>query len=137
VRGAVVAAALTAVGLLVVLFVADLDTGDKVASMVGAVLAGAGLMVATLSLVRDNTQPAGLKVRAGQGGVAAGGSITGSALGANSRVSAQPPTGPATTGAAGVVGSPPRSGSATAEPGGIAAGGDISGSALGDGSQVQ
>ncbi|MFF7777537.1 hypothetical protein ACFZCG_24375 [Streptomyces tanashiensis] len=131
------AAALTAVGLLVVLVVADLDTGDKVASLVGAILAGAGLVVAVLSLVRDNAPPVGREVRAGQGGVAAGGDITGSALGASSRVSTQPPGGPAPVDAAGAVGPPAGSGSVIADPGGIAAGGDISGSALGEGSQVQ
>lgn len=137
VRGVVVAAALTVVGLLMVLFLADLDAGDKVASIVGAVLAGAGLVVAMLSLVRDNTPPVGHEVRAGQGSVAAGGNITGSALGARSRVSTQPSDRAATDGAVGAVGPPTGSRSVIADSGGIAAGGDITGSALGDGSQVQ
>ncbi|MFD8291110.1 hypothetical protein ACFV2B_23205 [Streptomyces lavendulae] len=129
-------AAVVAVGLLVVLVVADLDTGDKVASIVGAVLAGAGLVVAVLSLLRDSAPPVGQEVRAGQGGVAVGGNITGSALGTNSHVSAQPPVAGA-PGGAGPVAPVQGNGSVVADPGGIAAGGDISGSALGEGSQVQ
>ncbi|MGW1642942.1 hypothetical protein [Streptomyces lavendulae] len=129
-------AAVVAVGLLVVLVVADLDTGDKVASIVGAVLAGAGLVVAVLSLLRDSAPPVGREVRAGQGGVAVGGNITNSALGTNSQVSAQPPVAGA-PGGAGPVAPVPGNGSVVADPGGIATGGDISGSALGDGSQVQ
>lgn len=131
-----VVAALVAVGLLVVLVVADLDTGDKVASIVGAILASAGLVIAVLSLLRENSPPV-QEVRAGQGGVAAGGNITGSALGTDSRVNSQPPIAAAAAGAAGSVNPPTGSGSVVADPGGIAAGGDISGSALGDGSQVQ
>ncbi|WP_330334822.1 hypothetical protein OHS33_37135 [Streptomyces sp. NBC_00536] len=128
-------AALVAVGLLVVLVVADLDTGDKVASIVGAVLAGAGLVVAVLALLRENTSPVGQEVRAGQDGVASGGSIIGSALGVNARASASPAVSSAPAG--GETVGPPVIGSVVAEPGGIAAGGDIRDSALGDGSQVQ
>ncbi|MGW8359026.1 hypothetical protein ACWGK1_00390 [Streptomyces wedmorensis] len=133
---AVVGAALVTVGLVVVLIVGDLDAGDKIASVVGVVLASAGLVVAVVSLARQHTQGAGVDVRAGQGGVAAGRSITGSALGANSRVGSPPPAVPAPQSGPGgttVAGA----GQVHAEPGGIAAGEDISGSALGDGSQVQ
>ncbi|MFF3015419.1 hypothetical protein [Streptomyces sp. NPDC057939] len=129
--GAVVVSALLVVGLLVVVLVFDLDTGDKVASLVGAGLAAAGFVVAVVALVRPANTSGG--VRAGQGGVAAGGSINGSAVGANSRVSGQ--AAPAAPGAGGIA--PSGGGQVTAEPGGIAAGGDITGSALGDGSQVQ
>ncbi|WP_328946925.1 hypothetical protein OG259_41090 [Streptomyces sp. NBC_00250] len=127
-------AALVTTGLLVVVIAVDLDTGDRIASIIGAVLACAGLVIAVASLNRRDTPSAGYSVQAGTGGIAVGGNITGSALGSNSRVSAQPPPASTAAPADGAVAPTP---SVTAEPGGIAAGGDITGSALGEGSQVQ
>ncbi|MGW6688739.1 hypothetical protein [Streptomyces sp. NPDC054961] len=131
--GAVAVTSLVAAGLLAVVLIFDLDTGDKVASLAGAFLAAAGLVISMVSLIGQGAAPTGVSVRAGQGGTAVGGNITGSALGANSRVRTQPPASPPATSGSGPAGAV---GSVVAEPGGTAAGGDVSASALGDGSQV-
>ncbi|MFJ5014391.1 hypothetical protein [Streptomyces griseoluteus] len=113
-----------ALGLALVALLADLDTAGQAASVVGAVVALAALVVSVLAL--GGTPTPGRRVRAGRGAVAAGGDITGSALGGNSKV-----TGPRT---------PPTAarrthGDVHAARDGIAAGGDITDSALGDGSE--
>ncbi|MGW4226623.1 hypothetical protein ACWEG1_24570 [Streptomyces bauhiniae] len=120
---AVVAGAAT-LGLVLVAVLADLDTAGQAASVVGAVVALAALVVSVLAL--GGTPTAGRRVRAGRGAVAAGGNITGSALGTHSKV-----TGPHT---------PPTPARRThddvqASRDGIAAGGDITDSALGEGSE--
>ncbi|TGN78161.1 hypothetical protein E5083_13320 [Streptomyces bauhiniae] len=119
---AVVAGAAT-LGLVLVAVLADLDTAGQAASVVGAVVALAALVVSVLAL--GGTAP-GRRVRAGRGAVAAGGNITGSALGTNSKV-----TGPHT---------PPTPArrphdDVHASRDAIATGGDITDSALGEGSE--
>lgn len=120
---AVVAGAAT-LGLVLVAVLADLDTAGQAASVVGAVVALAALVVSVLAL--GGTPAPGRRVRAGRGAVAAGGDITGSALGAHSKV-----TGPRTPPA------PARHTQADvhATRDGIATGGDITDSALGEGSE--
>ncbi|MET7610087.1 hypothetical protein [Streptomyces seoulensis] len=120
---AVVAGAAT-LGLVLVAVLADLDTAGQAASVVGAVVALAALVVSVLALGGTPTQ--GRRVRADRGAVAAGGNITGSALGPHSKV-----TGPHT---------PPTPARRTrsdvhASRDAIATGGDITDSALGEGSE--
>ncbi|MFF7964339.1 hypothetical protein ACFZC3_03080 [Streptomyces sp. NPDC007903] len=122
---AVVAGAGT-VGMVLVAVLADLDTAGQAASVVGAVVALAALVVSVLALSGSPTPTPGRRVRAGGGAVAAGGDITGSALGKNAKV-----TGPRTpTTAARRTHDDIRAGRD-----GIAAGGDITDSALGEGSE--
>lgn len=120
---AVVAGAAT-LGLVLVAVLADLDTAGQAASVVGAVVALAALVVSVLAL--GGTPTPGRRVRAGRGAVAVGGDITGSALGRNAKV-----TGPRTPAA------PARRTDADVRAGrdGIATGGDITDSALGEGSK--
>ncbi|CAM5371620.1 hypothetical protein [Streptomyces abikoensis] len=125
---------LAAIGLIVVAALADLDTGDKAASIVGAV---AGLVGCALS-VYFGLRPggsAGVTVRAGgRGAVAAGGNATSNAVGKNSKVTravtspcpAQPPPAPPSAQQVAAHGS-----------GAVAAGGDATGNALGEGSEVE
>ncbi|MFB6507538.1 MULTISPECIES: hypothetical protein [unclassified Streptomyces] len=117
---------LATVGLVLVAVLADLNTAGQVASVVGAVV---GLAAFLVTLFRSGgASGGGRRVRAGRGGVAAGGSITGSALGKDSKV-----TGPRT-----VPGrSPGRRGGDDVRAGrdGVAAGGEITDSALGEGSE--
>lgn len=120
---AVVAGAAT-LGLVLVALLADLDTAGQAASVVGAVVALAALVVSVLAL--GGTPGPGRRVRAGRGAVAAGGSITGSALGRNAEV-----TGPRTPTAA----TRRTHDDVHAGRDGIAAGGDITDSALGEGSE--
>jgi hypothetical protein len=121
---------LAAVGLTLTAVLADLDTAGQAASVVGAVVGLAALLVSVIALFRGSGggTASGRSVRAGRGAVVAGGDITGSALGKNSKV-----TGPRT---------PPRSTSArrgrddvSARRDGFAAGGDITDSAVGEGSE--
>ncbi|MCY0933059.1 hypothetical protein [Streptomyces sp. H34-S4] len=114
--------------------VVDLDTGDRTASIIGAVLAAVGLVVSVLALARQSRgdSSSGRRVQA-ERGVAAGGNVANNAIGRNSRVdgSASPAASPgATTGDSGAV-------DVQAGPGGVAAGGDIAGNAIGDDSQVR
>ncbi|MFI9391988.1 hypothetical protein [Streptomyces bauhiniae] len=122
---AVVAGAAT-LGLVLVAVLADLDTAGQAASVVGAVVALAALVVSVLALFGSGTPTPGRRVRAGRGAVAAGGNITGSALGQNAKV-----TGPRTPA------TPARRphDDIRAARDGIAAGGDITDSALGEGSE--
>ncbi|MFE1198445.1 hypothetical protein ACFW6E_37835 [Streptomyces olivaceoviridis] len=123
---------LAAVGLTLLVILADLDTAGQAASVAGAVVGLAALMVSIIALQRGGGSGGGSgsdrTVRSGRGGVAAGGNITGSALGKNSKV-----TGPRT---------PPGTSSSSrgrndvrSGQDGIAAGGDITDSALGEGSE--
>lgn len=123
---------LAAVGLTLLAVLADLDTAGKAASVAGAVVGLAALLVSVIALLRSGSSGGssggGRKVRTGRGGVAAGGNITGSALGKNSKV-----TGPRTR-----PGAPPaaRDGDdVRAGRDGVATGGDITDSALGEGSE--
>lgn len=123
---------LAAVGLTLLAVLADLDTAGKAASVAGAVVGLAALLVSVIALLRSGvsggSSGGGRKVRTGRGGVAAGGNITGSALGKNSKV-----TGPRTQ-----PGAPPaaRNGDdVRAGRDGVATGGDITDSALGEDSE--
>ncbi|MFF3735328.1 hypothetical protein ACFYXM_34945 [Streptomyces sp. NPDC002476] len=116
---------LATVGLVMVAVLTDLNTAGQAASMVGAV---AGLAAFLFMLLRDGGASGGRRVRAGRGGIAAGGDITGSALGKNSKVA-----GPHTAQRS----SSTRRGGGDVRAGrdGVAAGGDITDSALGEGSE--
>lgn len=123
---------LTAVGtisLALLAVLADSDTTQQTVGVVGAIVAMLGLLVSVIALFRTTGGPSnGRRVRGGRGSVAAGGNITGSAIGKNSKV-----TGPHST----HVGTLPRTSGDDVRAGkdGIAAGGDITDSALGEGSE--
>ncbi|MFJ3861368.1 hypothetical protein ACIPRL_34700 [Streptomyces sp. NPDC090085] len=125
-------------GLIVVLCVTDLDTTGQVSGIVATVLSGLGL-VASVRALTGGGGGSGLRVRAGRRGVAAGGSITGSALGNDANVSGTATTSGTPTGGAAAVGGSPTAvtGEVRAGRDGVAAGGNIEGSALGEGSEVQ
>ncbi|MGW0287730.1 hypothetical protein ACWDXT_32080 [Streptomyces sp. NPDC003236] len=126
---AVVTGAGTA-GLVWLALAGDLDTAGQAASVTGAVAGLAALLVSVLALLRGDGggSTPGRQVRAGRGGIAVGGDITGSALGKNSKVTG-PPTTPRSTA------TPVREGDdVRAGRDGIAAGGDVTDSALGEGS---
>ncbi|MFJ6902575.1 hypothetical protein [Streptomyces hokutonensis] len=123
---------LAAAGLTLVAVLADLDTAGQAASVAGAVVGLAALLVSVIALLRSSgsggSSGGGRKVRTGRGGVAAGGNITGSAIGKNSKVTG-PRTRPGTPSAA-------RDGDdVRAGRNGVATGGDITDSALGEGSE--
>jgi hypothetical protein len=84
-------AAAVGLGLVGVVILIDLDTGDRVASVLGALVA-LGLAAYTF------LAPAGLarQIRAGRGAIVIDGNVTGSALGTGSTV-AGPPTRPRPT----------------------------------------
>ncbi|MDV9202715.1 hypothetical protein [Streptomyces sp. Wh19] len=81
-------ALLAAVGLALVAVLADLDTAGQAASVVGSVVGLAALLVSVVTLFRGGGSGSGRRVRAGRGAVAAGGNITGSALGVDGHVAA-------------------------------------------------
>jgi len=125
---------LVAIGLILLAVLGDLDTAGQAASVVGAVVSLAALLVSVIALFRSGgsrsgSAAGGLQVQADRRGIAVGGNITGSALGANSKVTG-PPTSP-------VISAPvPRNGDdVRARRDGIAAGGDVTDSALGEGSE--
>lgn len=74
--GATLAAGL-AVTLACVAFWADLDTADKAASLVGAVLAGAGLVLSGYALLASPTGPHVTGERSVQAGGSVGRAVTG------------------------------------------------------------
>lgn len=117
------------VGLVVLVAVRDLDTGDRTASIVGAVAGLAGLAVSVYFGLRG---PAGAStvVRAtGPGATAVRGRVTGNAFGARSKV-AGPQPGPSGTTAIG-------DGEVTARgAGAFAADGEVTGNAFGEDSEV-
>lgn len=130
--GTAVASAVVAVGLAAVAWLGDLDTAGQAASVVGAVVGLAGLVVSVFTLARPANGGAavGVRVRAGRGGAASGNDVYGSAVGAGSRV-----TGPATA-LSPAPGNPPAGGSdVRARRGGAAAGRNITDSAIGDNSR--
>ncbi|MEU6878462.1 hypothetical protein [Streptomyces sp. NPDC046712] len=128
VRMAALLCAACAVALVLVAVLVDLDTGDRVASVAGAVAGLVGLAWSVVAL-RPSGDAAGVRSR-GRGAVAVGGDVTGSAPGRNSKVYGRstPPARDGGTAAAGPV-------SAEGD-GAFAAGGDVTGSALGEGSEV-
>lgn len=125
----------TGVGLALVAVLVDLDTADRTASVVGAVVALVGLALSTYTLLQAPANAGGTARAQGRGAIAASGSISGNAIGARSKVSAAP---------APVVPGTPQTNSVTPGPqvesrgeGAVAAGGDISGNAMGDDSEVR
>ncbi|MFJ3673673.1 hypothetical protein ACIPSE_45250 [Streptomyces sp. NPDC090106] len=123
---------LASTGLILLAVLGDLDTAGQAASVAGAVVGFAALLVAVIALFRTSGGGGGgsegRRVRAGRRAIAVGGNITGSALGKNSKV-----TGPPTTPGPSV---PPRGGDdVRARADGIAAGGAVTDSALGEGSE--
>ncbi|MFJ6569094.1 hypothetical protein ACIQNU_16875 [Streptomyces sp. NPDC091292] len=124
----------TAVGLVLLSVLGGLDAGGQVAGLIGALTGVVGCALALWPLLgggsgrdRDGRRS---RVRAGRGGLAVGGSVVGTAVGARSRV-----TGPAS-------GRPPasttRSGSdadVAAGDDGLAVRGDVVDSALGEDSE--
>jgi hypothetical protein len=119
------------IGLILLTVLGDLDTAGQAASVAGAVVGLAALLVSVIALFRSGGggSAGGRRVRAGRRAIAVGGSITGSAVGKNSVVTG-PPTSPGTTPAT------PRDGDdVRARRDGIATGGDVTDSALGEGSE--
>lgn len=121
------------VGLILVAVLVDLDTADRTASVVGAVVALVGLALSTYSLLQVPANAGGTTTAHGRGAIAASGSVSGNAIGARSKVSAAPPAPGA-----------PQTNSVSLSPqvdsrgeGAVAAGGDISGNAIGDDSEVR
>lgn len=130
---AAVVAGLATVALVLVAVLVDLDTADKTASIVGAVLALASLVVSLIALFRDgngNTPSPGRTVQGGEDSVVALGNITGSALGKNSKV-----TGPPTATPPHPAPAPQGGDNIRTERGGVVSLGDITDSALGEGSE--
>lgn len=119
------AASVGLVGTLVV----NPDMADRTASVVGTVVSLASFGLAVATLVHGSGSGGGSRrVRAARGGIAAGGSVTGNAIGDRSRVVAPP-----TTPSAGPAGDP--ASDVRAGQGGIAAGGNVRDNALGDDSE--
>ncbi|MEU9085448.1 hypothetical protein [Streptomyces sp. NPDC048357] len=132
----------TAIGLVV--FAAfNLDSADKTASVVAAAAAVADLALATYVVLQalGDTGAGGVRAR-GKGAIAAGGSISGNAIGARSKVEAPAaptapaaPAAPPATPAASPAAAPPQA--EAYGDGAVAAAGDVSGNALGDDSEVR
>lgn len=123
----------TGVGLVLVAVLVDLDTADRTASVVGAVVALVGLALSAYTLLQAPVNAGGVARAYGRGAIAASGSISGNAVGARSKVRTAPAH-PST----------PQTNSVTPGPevesrgeGAVAAGGDISGNAIGDDSEVR
>jgi hypothetical protein len=118
------------VGLVLVAVFADPDTTERTAGVVGAVVSMLGLLASVIALFRstEGRSAGGRRVRGGRRSVVAGGDITGSAIGKNSKVTG-PHSPPSRTAARRNVDN------VRAGRDGIAAGGDITNSALGEGSE--
>ncbi len=121
---------LATVGLALVAVLADPDTTERTVGVMGAVGTLVGLLVSVIALFRGagGGSTGGRRVRGGRGSVVAGGNITGSAIGNNSKV-----TGPHTTSSH--TAARRNTDDVRAGRDGIAAGGDITDSALGEGSE--
>ncbi|MEV5084779.1 hypothetical protein AB0K74_40480 [Streptomyces sp. NPDC056159] len=123
---------LSTIGLILLAVLGNLDTAGQAASVTGAVVGLAALLVSVIALFRSSSgggSTGGRRVRAGRGAIAVGGNITGSAVGKSSKATG-PPTTPDTAAPA------PRNGDdVRARRDGIAAGGDVTDSALGEGSE--
>ncbi|MEU8621485.1 hypothetical protein [Streptomyces sp. NPDC048623] len=128
-------AAVVAAGLVVVVGVMDLEQGEKIASVAGAVVSVllAGFTVATAQPAASAGQ--GRRIRAGRGATVIDGNVTGSALGRGSKVTGPPTAAPAPA---------PPTGDATPRPpaDGVSGGrdstvilGDVRDSAIGDQSE--
>ncbi|MCC0100662.1 hypothetical protein K7B10_39110 [Streptomyces flavotricini] len=117
------------VGLLLVVALVDLESGDRIASVVGAAVGVLGLAVSVFALTRPASDPA----VAGSRSVQAGGNIGRAVTGDNVRV-----TDPAPHVASGPAGQGPGAND-TAVPGerGVSAGGSIGEAITGDGTRQQ
>ncbi|MGI5048376.1 hypothetical protein ACM9HD_33780 [Streptomyces sp. JAC25] len=117
---------------LIVALVVNPDMADRTASVTGAIVGLAAFVLAVITLVRSSGTGSGTgggrRVRAGQGGIAAGGNITGNAIGDRSKV-VGPPTQAGTAAASG------QDTDVRAARDGLAAGGDVPDNALGDDSE--
>ncbi|MGW0118999.1 hypothetical protein [Streptomyces sp. NPDC003327] len=118
-----VCVAAVGVAALVAVAVADLGTADQIASVVGAVLAAAGL---GLSLWAQFGRSGGAVEASGARSVAAGGSIGAAATGDGAQAPAAPPAVPS-SGGSGASGPVTASGERS-----VAAGGDIGSVSTGD-----
>ncbi|MCX2184916.1 hypothetical protein KV205_30960 [Streptomyces sp. SKN60] len=125
-------AAVLAAGLVVVVLVMDLEQGEKIASVAGAVVS---VLLAGFTVVTAQPAGQGRRIRAGRGATVIDGSVTGSALGRGSKVTG-PPTTPAPAPA------PPSGGAPRPPVDGVSGGrdstvilGDVRDSALGDESE--
>lgn len=118
------------VGLVLVAVFADPDTTERTVGVAGAVVSMLGLLVSLIALFRSpgGGTAGGRRVRGGRRSVVAGGDITGSAIGKNSKVTG-PQSSPSRTAAR------RNADDVRAGRDGIAAGGDITDSALGEGSE--
>ncbi|MBQ0954219.1 hypothetical protein [Streptomyces sp. RK76] len=122
---------LATVGLVLVAVFADPDSTGRTVGLVGAVVTMASLLVSVIALFRTTgggSAASGRRVRGGRRSVVAGGNITGTAIGDNSKVTG-PHAAPRSTA------SRRNADDVRAGRDGIAAGGDITDSALGDGSE--
>ncbi|NBE52212.1 hypothetical protein [Streptomyces boluensis] len=122
-----VVAGVVSVGLIVSLVV-NPEAADRTASVTGAVVGLAALVVSVIGLVRAPGGNGVRRVRAGRGGVAAGGDAVGNATGRGSKVVGAP--------------SAPRPGApydgdadVRSGRGGVAAAGDVRDNAVGDESE--
>ncbi|MEV0874752.1 hypothetical protein AB0I86_26755 [Streptomyces sp. NPDC049950] len=123
-----VVAGVVSAGLIVALMV-NPDMADRTASVTGAVVGLAGFVLALITLVHiPGTGGGGRRVKAGRGGIAAGGNITGNAIGDRSKA-VGPPTQAGTAAASG------QDTDVRAARDGLAAGGDVTDNALGDDSE--
>ncbi|MFD6937319.1 hypothetical protein ACFWAP_14375 [Streptomyces goshikiensis] len=124
---------------LVVFASFNLDSADKTASVVAAVAALADLGLGTYAVLQALGEAGGGVRARGTRAIAAGGSISGNAIGARSKVDASavlpaPPATPAASSASPAAAPPPVEASGD---GTVAAAGDVSGNALGDDSEVR
>ncbi|MFF8269503.1 hypothetical protein ACF059_19235 [Streptomyces sp. NPDC016562] len=124
---------LVAVGLVMVAVFVDLDTGDRTASIAGAVIGLAGCLLSIYFGTRGSASGSGAVRARGRGAVAAGGSVSGNAVGKNAKVTRTAnPSAPAAPAPA--VTQP----EVTARgAGAVAAGTDVTHNAIGEGSQVE
>ncbi|GLF99608.1 hypothetical protein [Streptomyces yaizuensis] len=127
-------------GLIVLPLLTDLDVGDKVAGIVGAVMAVVAVVaaIALAHAARTGTGTGGgARIRVGRRGTVVVGDVTGSAVGDRSQVTGSPapatPRGPSTPPASPVPGD---GADVRVAPDGTAIIGDLTGSALGDDSHV-
>lgn len=127
--------AVVAVTLVTVVTVTDLDTADRTASVVGALLSALGLLTAVYGLVRG---PAAAPERSGARSVTAAGSIGRAVTGDRNRVGTPPPPVPGAD-AAPDTGPVPGTAPAPRPPAGeraVDAGGGIGEAITGDGNRA-
>ncbi|MFE5714099.1 hypothetical protein ACFQ7J_25180 [Streptomyces sp. NPDC056501] len=122
------AAGVVALGLIGVAVLVDLDSGDRIASVVGAVVS---LAVAAYTFVQSSSGGGPeLRIRARRGATVIDGDVTGSAVGRGSKV-----VGPRTAPGAGPRRRRPRGSDVQAGPDSKVVLGDVHDSAIGDESE--